>query len=481
MLSTHLLSEVLEIQDISESKLKVQDSLVSTVEFTLPKIDFRIRCLIPDQFPAFSPRIITIPSQGSEFELPLAWNSESEELPEHQLGQLIKDALFQEITALQTVSAQEAISYGPPGSAIAATTDRKLAKQQGWQPLYSQNRTQVDIRDEYFARSGGILSKRLREKCVAIFGCGSGGSYLAEQLVRSGLGEVILCDMDKVETHNLCRSGYEIADIGVPKVLALARKLRNINPDVKLTPIDQDLTKLAKGDHEQLKALIESSQVVLAGTDMPKAQKILNKYAYSLGIPAVFPGLYDGAAGGEIILTIPDKTPCYACSNNFSWSLRDFYLKKYGMSTNSEKEIVDKVEEFEEETPLDYTTGTLKAEPGLAGDIHHLDSITLKLILGLLLQDVPDQEPCQTRDFVRGLTILNNDGNLTTKNIVFTCHQSNFWFFHDIRNNREQDYAYHTVWVEISDFREKECSVCGDSPEPLKPMISLSDIIQEKV
>ncbi|XCN72532.1 MAG: ThiF family adenylyltransferase [Candidatus Electrothrix aestuarii] len=464
--SQNILSEVLEIQSFSNAQHTVKDCLISVVEFDLSDLDLKIKCQIPNQFPLFPPRIILIPQNDNEYDLPVSWDSETKELPEHQVGRLIKEALFKPMKSLQTVSDKSVISYGPVGSTILATTDKTLAKQQGWVPFYSQKRTPLNIEDEYFARSGGILSKKLREKCVVIFGCGSGGSYLAEQLVRSGLGKLVLCDMDIVKAQNLCRSGYEITDLGVAKVDALARKLRNINPSVQLTLKNQSLLDLPP---KQLRELIERGQVVIAGTDMPEAQDRLNNYCYKIGVPALFPALYEKAEGGQIILTIPRKTPCHSCSLR----LRDL-LNSYYDNNNEEQSRSFESPNIGE---FDYSTGTLIAEPGLVGDIQHLDSITLKLVLGLLLQNIPDNEQCETRDFLRGLTTQNDDGSSTTKNYIIVSHSQTFWFFPDVRDNPKQDYAYHSVWLDTHDVHQSDCPICGEHPEPIKDSPSMKDIV----
>jgi hypothetical protein len=464
------LSEFLNIDNFCKSTTEFKKIVVSVVKFTLPDIDLIVECQLPDQFPVFPPRVIITPSQGSQFELPITWNHLTIEPPEYQLGKILKDALFREITVLQTVNNQEAVSYGPANSGIAATSDQDLAIQQGWPAIYSQNRVPLDISEKYFARSGGVLSQKLSEKCVSIFGCGSGGSYLAEQLARSGLGKIVLFDMEEVEAENLCRSGYEIADLGVSKVNALARKLRNINPAIHLEIHHENLLNLS---HDQLRDTIESSHAVIAGTDMPEAQKRLNEYAYKLEIPAVFPGLYQKALGGEVVMTIPGKTPCYQCSLGHRWEFIRIYLPETETGETIENRM--KIE-----PSMDYSTGSLKAEPGLAGDIQHLDSITLKLLFGLLLQDISDDQPCETRDFLRGLSPKVNEGNFATKNFVITCHSPNFWFFPQVRDDPSQDYAYHSTWVETSEYRKLDCPICGDMPELLKSSLSINDIIQGK-
>jgi molybdopterin/thiamine biosynthesis adenylyltransferase/proteasome lid subunit RPN8/RPN11 len=465
ILSSTLLGKIIEINDFrAYNKIFFRKIEVFIVSFALPEIDVFVECQIPNQFPFFTPRIVVTRQRDNfEFELPINWNCSSEELPEHQLGRLLKDALFSEGFILQTASNQPTINYGPISTRVAATSDPDIASQQGWQPIYSQRLVPLDITDKYFARSGGLLSQRLANKCIVIFGCGSGGSYLAEQLVRSGVGNLILCDMENVEAENLCRSGYEIADLGVSKVKALARKLRNVNPSVQLQIYNESLMDLS---HDVLIKIIESSQVVIAGTDMPAAQKRLNKYSYRLGIPAVFPGLYDKASGGKIVMTIPGKTPCYQCSLGHSSDL----------GFDNTKESLARLE-----SEIDYSTGTLKAEPGLAVDIQHLDSITAKLILGLLLQDIPDEEPCETRNFIRGLSPQSNENKFATKNFVITSHSPDFWFFTELRSDdvsRDSDYAYHTAWAETSEYRRAECTICGDNPESLNPSLSVEQVIR---
>lgn len=65
-----------------------------------------------------------------------------------------------------------------------------------------------------------------------IIGCGSVGATLAENLVRLGLTNLTLWDMDTVCAHNLANQIFRANDIGREKVEALADILSEINPDV---------------------------------------------------------------------------------------------------------------------------------------------------------------------------------------------------------------------------------------------------------
>ena len=80
----------------------------------------------------------------------------------------------------------------------------------------------------YFGR--GKLHDNLSQKKIALIGLGAIGSALAETLVRGGLKKLTLWDGDLVESGNVCRSAYNITDIGNSKIKALACHLRRISP-----------------------------------------------------------------------------------------------------------------------------------------------------------------------------------------------------------------------------------------------------------
>jgi sulfur carrier protein ThiS adenylyltransferase len=74
----------------------------------------------------------------------------------------------------------------------------------------------------------------LRTRTVGIAGCGGLGSNAAVSLARAGIGGLILADCDSVEESNLNRQYFFLDDIGKPKVDALAARLRQINPAIRL-------------------------------------------------------------------------------------------------------------------------------------------------------------------------------------------------------------------------------------------------------
>ena len=80
--------------------------------------------------------------------------------------------------------------------------------------------------------------KRLANAHVILFGLGGVGSYVAECLARSGVGELTLVDSDTVSVSNINRQLEALTSTaGMPKAEAVAARIRAINPDAILHPV----------------------------------------------------------------------------------------------------------------------------------------------------------------------------------------------------------------------------------------------------
>ena len=85
---------------------------------------------------------------------------------------------------------------------------------------------------------GPEAQARLARAHVLLLGLGGVGSYAAECLARSGVGELTLVDHDEVGMTNLNRQlGALHSTLGQPKAEAVAARLRDINPDAELHPV----------------------------------------------------------------------------------------------------------------------------------------------------------------------------------------------------------------------------------------------------
>jgi len=95
---------------------------------------------------------------------------------------------------------------------------------------------------EYYDRFSGLARlygaaelARLRNAHVAVIGLGGVGSWTAEALARSGIGELTLIDLDEVCVTNVNRQlPAHDGNIGRFKVEAIGERLRAIHPDLVL-------------------------------------------------------------------------------------------------------------------------------------------------------------------------------------------------------------------------------------------------------
>ncbi len=69
----------------------------------------------------------------------------------------------------------------------------------------------------------------LRKSSILIAGCGGLGSVVSENLVRSGIGKLVLIDYDKVDVSNLNRQIlFDLDDVGSLKTAVTKRKLEEL-------------------------------------------------------------------------------------------------------------------------------------------------------------------------------------------------------------------------------------------------------------
>jgi len=141
---------------------------------------------------------------------------------------------------------------------------------------------------------------------------GTGGAYsLLEGLCRSGIGQLTLIDPDVVEESNVVRQGFELADIGRPKVEALAEHLRRVNGRPTISPLQSRVQGI---DLILKEAIFKSADLILFLTDSFAAQAFGNRLALHYGKPAIWGGFYDRSRGGEIYFSIPGVTKnCFRC------------------------------------------------------------------------------------------------------------------------------------------------------------------------
>lgn len=167
--------------------------------------------------------------------------------------------------------------------------------------------------------------ERLFESSVAVIGLGGVGAYAAEMLCRAGVGHLILLDSDVVSESNKNRQLIALdSTIGKPKSAVLAERLKDINPDVRLTLIN---CYLEEGGIQQL--LGEHKVDFLVDAIDTLAPKIaLIRYCVESGIPHVS-SMGAGAKFDATAVRLADLSKSYNCP--LAYILRK-KLRKVGIS-----------------------------------------------------------------------------------------------------------------------------------------------------
>ena len=96
--------------------------------------------------------------------------------------------------------------------------------------------------EDQFIRTRMLLGdeaiQRLQTSHVAVFGLGGVGSWCAEALCRSGVGELTLVDLDELSVSNINRQSFAVhSTVGIKKAEAAALRLHDISPTCQLHPV----------------------------------------------------------------------------------------------------------------------------------------------------------------------------------------------------------------------------------------------------
>jgi molybdopterin/thiamine biosynthesis adenylyltransferase len=225
-------------------------------------------------------------------------------------------------------------------------------------------------RADVFDRLRGVFeSEILRDKCVLFVGCGSGGSFVLRELVRSGIGRFVLIDHDRLEIANVCRHELGLGDLGRLKVNALRDYVLDRNPQATVVT---DAFRLDGATFDRLLALIESSapDLIICGTDNRESRLLVNRASLLSEVVALYGGVRRRAYAGQVLRVIPHVTPCYQC---FIHGVPEVALDTE-ISSDADAQRVA------------YTDRPVIPEPGLSTDIAPVALMMAKLALNELTE-----------------------------------------------------------------------------------------------
>lgn len=139
---------------------------------------------------------------------------------------------------------------------------------------------------------GAQGTERIAQAHVVVVGIGGVGSWAAEALARSGLGQLTLVDMDHIAESNINRQIHALnATLGQSKVVAMRERIANIHPGCTVTCVDDFV------DAQNWPGLLGTAQIdgVIDACDNVQAKTAMAAWARSTG--KLF--IACGAAGGK--------------------------------------------------------------------------------------------------------------------------------------------------------------------------------------
>ncbi|MFN7671280.1 MAG: ThiF family adenylyltransferase [Planctomycetota bacterium] len=162
-------------------------------------------------------------------------------------------------------------------------------------------------RQQRVAGIGAAGQQRLRQATVLVVGCGALGTHALDALARAGVGRILVVDRDVVEWSNLQRQVlFREADAaaGLPKAIAAAQRLAEVNGDVEVLPF------VAQCSAEFLSTLPATPDVVIDGVDNFATRYLVNDWCRARRLPWI----YAGAIGAEAVaMAFPIDGPCLRC------------------------------------------------------------------------------------------------------------------------------------------------------------------------
>lgn len=245
------------------------------------------------------------------------------------------------------------------------------------------------FKKDVFSRNKGILEcGQMCDKQAVIPGVGSGGSFIALELARAGIGSLILADDDRLAYHNICRHQCGIHDVGKYKTDVLAERIADINPYCKVYAFRELVQHI---DPAALKAVLWEKSVILCCADNRHAGYVCNELADEYHIPMVDAGCGPRASTGEIFYYKPDADmACYTCTygedKGVDYSNQAVRRAFYATEAELEK---------------------MHFQPGMSLDIEQTAIFAAKLAIDLLMEGEDGYEP-RLLPYVKQCTVMLN-------------------------------------------------------------------------
>ena len=150
--------------------------------------------------------------------------------------------------------------------------------------------------------------QRILDANVLIIGLGGLGSPAALYLAASGVGQLTLCDHDRVDLGNLQRQiAHRTSTIGLPKVASASLSISEINPETVCMEIP------LRADASQLDSLVLAADVVLDCSDNFATRYAINRACLAHHKPLVSGAAIQFSGQASVFDFRHPDSACYNC------------------------------------------------------------------------------------------------------------------------------------------------------------------------
>jgi adenylyltransferase/sulfurtransferase len=172
--------------------------------------------------------------------------------------------------------------------------------------------TALGDRDDRYHRQrliGWWDQERVRSARVLVIGAGALGNEVLKSLALTGVGNILVFDIDRIERSNLSRAVlFREADEGRAKAEVAAERLHELNSEIRVEGRTDNVTTAAG------LGLFAWADIVIGGVDNREARVFINAACAATGRPWVDGGT-EGMSG-VVRAFHPSRSVCYECTMN---------------------------------------------------------------------------------------------------------------------------------------------------------------------
>lgn len=146
----------------------------------------------------------------------------------------------------------------------------------------------------------------LKDKRILLIGCGSLGSYISEELIKSGCTNLTVYDGDIYEPENICRNKYPLVDEGYNKALLTEFSLKYYHPEIDI---------ISNRENFGVDKSLDGYDLIISTVGSSDTQLKFNEYFHEKfsNKPVVYAWLEGDGNSSHALCTYNNGRGCYNC------------------------------------------------------------------------------------------------------------------------------------------------------------------------